>query len=340
LRAASRASGLRDQVEHAARGDPHQSLRDRHAERVGRVRDQGRHLEQRRLQRDGARRRDDAGRDGDRLVRAPDDEANEVGQRRRLAHERRGQRQDHLQVGHAVPHDAGRVQHGAQVQGDLVVAASGQQAEHRPGRIEAQLAGHPRAVETGPQLGQAIDQRVSEKGRVDAGSAQQRLLEREDHTQTIDPAPELAHAPGAPGPDLGRHVVEHADARAVRDRGERQVQVGRVDEQGQVRLGVQQRATQTCVGRERARRAREHFDQAADRELRLLYHRLAALGAQLLAAETVDVEVGSTATQRRDDGSRVQVARRVGRGEEDPQDRSSSRLGRLSWMRSARSSAR
>ena len=183
--------------------------------------------------------------------------------------------------------------------------------------IEAEPARQLRAVSLEAQRREPVDQRMPDERRAHAGLAQERLLEREDHGDLIGAARELAHPARAPGPDLRRDEVQHRNPAPLGDRRERQVQVRRVDEHGQVGVLGVERAAQPRVGAEHARRAAEHLGEPRDRDLGLRDDRPEARALELRAAEPEHVEIVRALAQRLDQRRGVQVARRVGRRKED-----------------------
>ena len=106
-----------------------------------------------------------------------------------------------------------------------------------------------------------IEQRMSDKGRVDVVVAKERLLEREDHR---GPRNDLRHrfeAARPPRPHLRRDVVEDWNARALRICGNTKIEPGIVDEDHEANLPTLEALADSPLQREMSRQVAQDFDE-------------------------------------------------------------------------------
>ena len=191
------------------------------------------------------------------------------------------------------------------VVGDLLPPAAGEDCEHRPRGVEALLG------EERPGMGgrsHDLDERVADERDGHARLAVERLLEREDHEHAVDGLPDLLEPAAPPGPDLGRDVVDDRDSAPLQLAREAQIEVGVVDEDGEVgALGVGA-GEQFAEDAPQAGQVAQHFEEADDREIVDVRNELTTLGLQAVAAEAERVDVFPEGAEVADELGRVEVA--------------------------------
>ena len=171
-----------------------------------------------------------------------------------------------------------------------------------------------------------VDERVADERDRHAGLPIERLLEREDHDHPVDGLADRAHAAAAPRPHLGRDVVDDRDPPALQLAREAQVEVGIVDQNGEVGpLGVGT-SEQVAEDRPDPRQVSQHLQEADDGEVADVGDEPAALGLQAVASQPERLDVDADLAQVAYELGRVEIARRLAARDEKARPRA--RVGR------------
>ena len=147
----------------------------------------------------------------------------------------------------------------AEVVGDLLAAGcrAGRRPRAGPGRAPCRRRKAARSSAGRTRSTSGCPTKVDGHARLPV----ERLLEREDHQHPGDRLPDGAHASPPPGPDLRRDVVDDGNAAAAQLARQAQVEVGVVDEHGDVGRAASTSAS-TCR-KMRAQAAQVRDDLAA-----------------------------------------------------------------------------
>src|SRR5690606_27356544 len=134
-------------------------------------------------------------------------------------------------------------------------------------------------------------------------------LHREQAEYAVGAAADLRRAALAPGPDRGADVVHGADAGLPELAFQAQVEVGRVHADEDIRLPLQQPATQAGAQAQQARQVLEHFRHAHYRQFRAVVPGVEAFGAQHRPADAGELRVRETVPQLAYQAGGQQIAR-------------------------------
>ncbi len=119
-------------------------------------------------------------------------------------------------------------------------------------------------------------------------------LERQQRHEVIDALGELAGAAGAPGPELGRHVMHDGNAGAAHLVGEPQAEARRIHGDDDIGLELAGGGGRLVEPFDEARQMRDHLGEPHERELVHGEQAFEAVGRALRAADAgeADAAVG------------------------------------------------
>ena len=158
-------------------------------------------------------------------------------------------------------------------------------------------------------------------------------LERKDHRQAIHQARDLADPSTPPGPHLRPDIVQHGHADRPCDTREPEIELREVDQDAEIGTLPPQDAGEGPVDPHQRAQASDAFHHPDGRDLSRIGDRPHARGAQVLATEAEDLDVGHAAAQRPQQVRTVQVAGRLPRDHEDAvRRRNGHRLRRFSGL--------
>ena len=141
-----------------------------------------------------------------------------------------------------------------------------------------------------------------------AGGLIERLLERIHHQDAVDRARNAPHAPAAPGPDRGAHIVDGGDAGVLELAFEPEVEIGRIDADEEIRPVAQHAFGELAPDAHDLAVVAQRLGIAAHRELLHREMRLEALGRHARPADARELDPRPARLQRRDQMGGQQVA--------------------------------
>ena len=210
--------------------------------------------------------------------------------------------------------ELGGGEEGGEIAVELAMAAAGEQGDPLAGRVEVVEGGEIAAGDGGRRKG---GEGVADEGGGDVAGLVEGLLEGKDDEDAADALLHPAEAAALPGPELGADEPEDRDAGAVEVTGEAEVDVGKVDEDGEVRSGGADGADKAAIAAVDARDVAEDFSDAHDGDVFGADGLELAGGAHFSSAEAGEGGVGKCGLEGADELGAVEVAGSLAGGEED-----------------------
>ncbi len=210
--------------------------------------------------------------------------------------------------------EGGRAQHLGQVELYFLTAAAWEEGDPILCGIECVLCG-----EFGPCAGRQgqLRQGVADECGVDASCAVEALFEGEDDHHAADPLLHPAEASALPGPELRTDEVDDGNVQLAELTGEAEVDVGEVDQDGDVGTALFDGGDQAAVLAVDARHVTNDFGDAHVGDVFGAHDAIEAGGFHLFAAEAEECGVGIASVQFRDELRAVVVPAGLAGGEKD-----------------------
>jgi hypothetical protein len=171
---------------------------------------------------------------------------------------------------------------------DLAQAAAGEKADPDAGGVEAVFDGELLAGDGG--LGQIGEGMADELG-IDAAGAVIRLLEGKDDEHAADVFADEADAVLLPGPELRADEVDDGNAEAVEFAGEAEVDLGKIDEDGDGGAAGADGALELAELAVDAGQVEDHFGEAHDGHILSADDAIDAGGGHARTAHAHEVDV-------------------------------------------------
>src|ERR1700733_9554839 len=175
---------------------------------------------------------------------------------------RRGERGRERQQKLGVGLEQGRgPDHFRQVEPYFLAAAAWQEADPRFGRIETRLASK---IFAGNRRGEQLRQGMADEFGVHSAVVVEALLEREDDQHAVHIALDAADTVFLPGPKLGTDEINHRHSLAAQMLRQREIDVGKVDQDGGGGLFFSDRGAEAAVFAIDVREVTQDFGDAHD----------------------------------------------------------------------------
>ena len=204
--------------------------------------------------------------------------------------------------------------HLGEVEADLLGAAAGEQGD--PGEIGVEVVADGVVGARDGWKGQ-FGKGVTDEVGGDVARAVEVLLEGEDDEHAIDALLNPTEASSLPGPELGANEVDDGDAALLEFSGEAEVDVGEVDEDGDVGFLLADGADEFAILAVDIGGVTEDFGDAHVGDVFGAYDSLLSGGLHLGAAEAEEAGVRVAAGELLDDLGTVVVAGGFAGGDED-----------------------
>jgi hypothetical protein len=197
---------------------------------------------------------------------------------------------------------------------DFRSAAAGQQREQRAIGIDTQCGTGGGPVDFERNF---VGEWMADEFRVDAVLTIKVGFERQHAQHLVDRCLDAVDARLPPGPHLRTDILNRLDAGRAQPRGERQIEIRRIDAAEQVRWIGQQARGELPPQLQQARQVSEHLGQPHDRQLLGAIPGIAAGGPHFRPGDTNETHARCTGLERLNQAGPQRIAGRLAGGDRD-----------------------